>query len=84
MRWKWHSAESIVSILADVRAHMDAGKSQREAIEATGISVATYHRWKQRYESLGPFQVSQLRQLVVENARLRRALAELDSPLQAS
>lgn len=83
MRWKWHSAEDIVAKLNCVREHMDAGKSQREAIDAAGISVATYHRWKLRYESLQADQVTQLRQLVIENARLRRALAELDSPLHA-
>jgi putative transposase len=83
MRWKWHSAEDIVAKLASVREQMSAGKSQREALEATGVSVATYHRWKLRYGSLAPDQVSQLRELVIENARLRRALAELDAPLRA-
>lgn len=83
MRWKWHRAEDIVAKLATVRTYMETGKSQREAIEAAGISVATYHRWKLRYDQLAAPQVTQLRQLVTENARLRRALAELDGSLQA-
>lgn len=83
MRWKWHSAEDIVGKLACVREHLNAGKSQKEAIEAAGISVATYHRWKLQYDSLGANQVTQLRRLVIENARLRRALAELDGAVQA-
>lgn len=83
MRWKWHSADDIVAKLASVQSHMDAGKTQREAIDATGISVATYHRWKLRYDSLAADQVTQLRQLVIENARLRRALAELDAHVHA-
>lgn len=83
MRWKWHSAEDIVGKLATVRAALNAGKSQREAIEAAGISNATYHRWKLQYDGLRANQVMQLRRLEIENARLRRALVELDDAVRA-
>lgn len=83
MRWKWHSAEDIVGKLECVRNHMNAGMSQKEAVEAAGIAVATYHRWKLQYDNLEAGQVTQLRRLINENARLRRALAELDGAVQA-
>ena len=83
MRWKWHSAEDIVGKLACVRAHLSAGKTQREAIEAAGISVATYHRWRSQFENLDARQVSLIKQLSSENTRLRHALAELEGPIAA-
>src|SRR5262245_53066787 len=42
-----------------------------------GISEATFYRWKQLYGGLMPSEVKKLRQLDVENTRLRRVVADL-------
>jgi putative transposase len=43
----------------------------------TGISEATFCRWKQLYGGLMPSEVKKLRQLEEENARLRKVVADL-------
>jgi putative transposase len=42
-----------------------------------GISEATCYRRKQLYDGLMPSEVKKLRQLEVENTRLRRVVADL-------
>jgi hypothetical protein len=83
MRWKWHSPEEISGKLADVYRAQRAGLSRTAAVAAAGISEATYTRWRARYANLDPAQVARMRELESENARLRRALAELDESVTA-
>jgi transposase-like protein len=78
MKWKKHSPEEIVDKLARVRAAARSGVQMTEAIKAVGISEATYFRWRAQYGNLGIGQLEQLKRLELENARLRKALDELD------
>ena len=78
MKWKKHSPEEIVGKLARVRAAAESGVQMAEAIKAAGISEATYFRWRAQYGSLRVAQLEQLKRLELENARLRKALDELD------
>lgn len=84
MRWKKHSAEEIVEKLDQVRALMSAGTALAGAIAAAGVSKATYFRWRAQYQDLDSEQVSQLKRLETYNARLRRALCELELDPAAS
>lgn len=43
----------------------------------SAISEQTYYRWKKQYGGLQSDQVRELRQLVDENARLKKLVAEL-------
>lgn len=78
MRWRRHSAEEIVGKLSRVRELVGYGQPLTDAIKASGISQATYFRWRVQYGSLSLPQVRQLKQLALENARLRSALAEME------
>ena len=42
-----------------------------------------YHRWKQLYEGQDTAEVRRARELAVENARLKRLLAERDLEIDA-
>ena len=48
-----------------------------EAVRAIGISVPSYYRWRSEYGGLKLDQVKRLKQLEAENARLRKAVADL-------
>src|SRR5271163_490235 len=42
-----------------------------------GISQATYFNWKKKYEGIQPPEMRRLKQLEVENARLKKIVADL-------
>jgi hypothetical protein len=44
---------------------------------AIGVTEVTYYRWRQEYGGLKTEQVRRLKELETENARLRRAVADL-------
>jgi putative transposase len=59
----------------DVR--VSQGQSIADAIRTIGVSEVTYYRWRQEFGGLKSDQVKRLKDLEAENARLRRAIAEL-------
>ncbi|MEQ1784509.1 MAG: transposase, partial [Hyphomonadaceae bacterium] len=82
MRWKKHSSEEIVTILAKMKAWMTEGVDIRDACRKAEISQATYFRWRSRYGRLDADQLGVIKRLQAENARLRRALTELESGIE--
>jgi putative transposase len=42
-----------------------------------GISDATSYNWRKKYSGLGPSELRRLKQLVEENAKLKRLVADL-------
>lgn len=78
MRWKKHSSEEIVTILASMKAWMAEGADVRDACRKAEISQATYFRWRSRYGRRDADQLGIIRHLQSENARLRQALTELE------
>lgn len=83
MRWKKHSPEEIVDKLSFVRERVDSGMPLADAIKSAGVSEATYFRWRAQYGSLNISQLRTIKQLELENARLRSALAELEMAVRA-
>jgi len=76
--WKRHSPEEIVRKLRECdRITADGGTIARAA-HAIGVTQATYARWRRSYGGLESQQVRRLKQLEAENARLRKAVSELD------
>jgi putative transposase len=54
-----------------------AGKSVAEAVRAIGVTEATFYRWRAEFGGLKLDQVKRLKALEAENARLRKAVADL-------
>ncbi|MCP2080847.1 UNVERIFIED_ORG: transposase-like protein [Methylorubrum zatmanii] len=48
-----------------------------EAIRTIGVTEVTYYRWRQEYGGLKSDQVRRMKDLEVENQRLRKAIADL-------
>jgi putative transposase len=53
------------------------GQSVADAVRAIGVTEVTYYRWRQEYGGLKTNQVRRMKELELENQRLRKAVADL-------
>ena len=74
---KKHKPEEIVAKLRQVDVLVSLGESMADAIRQIGVSEVTYYRWRQEYGGLKIDQVKRLKELELENNRLRRAVSDL-------
>ena len=74
---KRHKPEEIVAKLRQVDVLVAQGRSVADAIRSIGVTEVTYYRWRREFGGLKTDQVKRLKELEAENARLRRAVAEL-------
>lgn len=73
---KRQKPEQIVALLHQFDAALGQGKAIEDICREQGISPATYHRWKQKYGGLSIQDAKRLKELELENAKLKRLLAE--------
>jgi putative transposase len=73
MKRQRFSTAQIVSVLKQA----DMGLPVKDLISQIGITEQTFYRWKRQYGGLESDQVRELKQVVEENARLKRLVAEL-------
>ena len=62
----------IVSILKEA----EAGLWVKEVCRQHGVSSATYYKWKARYGGLELSELKRIKELVSENAKLKRVYAD--------
>ena len=77
MSRKRHTAEEIVAKLRQVDVRLAQGQTVANAIRSIGVTEVTYYRWRNEYGGLKCDQIKRLKDLETENARLRRAIADL-------
>ena len=77
MAGKQSTPEQIIAKLRRVEVLTGQGESVAEAARAIGVTEATYYRWRSECGGLKLDQVKRLRRLEAENARLRKAAADL-------
>ena len=77
MTGKRRTPEQIIAKLRQVEVLTGQGKSVAEAVRAIGVTEPTYYRWRSEYGGLKLDQVKRLKQLEAENARRRKAVADL-------
>lgn len=75
---KRHSPTQIVRKLEEADRLLNAGKSVAHVYQALAISEATYHRWRNQYGGMKCEEAVRLKELEVENARLKKLLAEAE------
>lgn len=73
---KRHTAEQIVRKLHEADEKLAAGASVPEVTKQLGISVATFHRWRNQYGGMNSSEAKRLKELQKENARLKKLVAE--------
>jgi transposase-like protein len=74
---KRHTPEEIVAKLRQVDVRVAQGQTIDAAARSIGVTQTTYHRWRNEFGGLKLDQVKRLKELEAENARLRRAVADL-------
>ena len=74
---KSHKPEEIVAKLRQVDVLTGQGQSVADAVRAIGVTEVTYYRWRQEYGGLKTGQVRRMKDLELENQRLRKAVADL-------
>jgi putative transposase len=71
-----HTPEQIVSKLREADAMLAAGRPIAQVVQALGVSEATFQRWRSQYGGMKAQEARRLKELEVENARLKRLVAD--------
>jgi transposase-like protein len=74
MARKRYKPEEIVAKLRQVDVVVSQDQSMAEAIRQIGVSEVTYYRWRQEF---GGLQIEQMKDLELENSRVRKAVSDL-------
>lgn len=79
MRKTRYSEEQIIRVLQEV----ESGSKVKDVCREHGIAENTYYRWKSKYGGLGVNEARRLKELELENRRLKAALADVTLEKQA-
>ncbi len=79
MRKSRYSEEQIIRVLQEV----ESGKTVREVCREHGIATGTYYAWKSKFGGMDVNEARRLKELEVENRRLKAAVADLTLREQA-
>lgn len=72
-----HTAEQIIGKLREADAMLAAGQSVGQVVQRLGVSEQTFNRWRNQYGGMKAGEARRLKDLEQENARLKRAVADL-------
>ncbi|MEM6888131.1 MAG: transposase [Pseudomonadota bacterium] len=78
MARKRHSDADELKLLREIELKLEAGGDVASACRSVGISDATYYNWRKRFGGMGRSQLSEMKSLEKENARLKKIVAELE------
>ena len=79
MRRSRYSEEQIIRVLREV----ESGRPVKEVCREYGVSTASYYSWKAKYGGMDINEARRLKELEIENRRLKRAVADLTLREQA-
>jgi putative transposase len=77
MPGKRHSPEQILRKLREVEVALSRGETVARAVRQIGVTEQAYYRWRNEYGGLSIDQAKKLKKLALENARFKRAVADL-------
>jgi putative transposase len=77
MAMRRYKPEQIVNLLRQIEVGIANGKPTPQACKEAEITVQTYYRWRKEYGGLKLDQAKRLKELVKENSKLKRLVAEL-------
>ena len=72
-----HTPEQIITALREAEVGLANGKTVAMVSRELGISEQTYYRWRQEFGGMKVDQARRFKELEKENARLKRAVANL-------
>lgn len=78
MARKRRSEEDVLKLMREIELKLTAGNDVASACRSVGISDVTYYNWRKRFGGMGRTQLTEMKSLEKENARLKRIVAELE------
>ncbi len=73
-----HTPEQIVRKLREGERLLNEGKDLTQVIRHLEVSEATWNRWRNQYGGMKATEAKRLRELELENGRLKKLLAEAE------
>ena len=73
---KRYTVEQIIRKLREAEVELVRGLKTPQVCRKLGISEQTYYRWRKRYGGMQVNQARRLKELELENGRLKRLLAD--------
>jgi transposase-like protein len=73
-----HRPEQIIAKLREVEVELAKGTPVAQACKKIGVTEQTYYRWRKEYGGPRVDQAKRLKALELENARLKRLLADAE------
>ena len=77
MGTKRRKPEDVVAKLRQADVLIAQGQSVADVIRSLGVTEVTYYRWRKEFGGLKTDQVRRMKDLELENQRLRKAIADL-------
>jgi transposase-like protein len=74
---KRHSPEQIIGKLREAEVELAKGATIAQVAKKLEITEHTYYRWRTEYGGMRVDQAKRLKELEVENARLKKLVADL-------
>ena len=74
---KRYTAEQIINKLREAEVLLSQGEKVAVVTRKIGISDVTYYHWRKEYGGLSVDQAKRLKDLEVENTRLKKLVADL-------
>jgi transposase-like protein len=74
---KRYTPEQIINKLREAEVLLSQGSTIGVACKKIGVSDYTYYRWRKEYGGMRVDQAKRLKDLEVENARLKKLVADL-------
>lgn len=78
MARKKYTPENIIQLLRQAEILIGKGNSAEQASKSIGVSYQTLLRWRKEYGGMRTDQAKRLKELEVENNRLKKIVAELE------
>lgn len=78
---KRYTSEEIIRLLREAEVLIANGATTQQAVRQIGVSEYTYYRWRKKYGGMKIDEAKRLKTLELENARLKRLVAEKELDL---
>ena len=76
MKNKRHTPEQVIKKLAEGDKLLNGGADIATVVKQLEITESTWHRWKSQYGGMKASDAKRLKELEVENGRLKRIVAD--------
>jgi transposase-like protein len=77
MGQKRFKAEQIIRMLREAEVELSKGQTVVQVSRKLGITDQTYYRWRKEYGGMKIDQAKRLKELEVENGKLKKLVADL-------